>query len=347
MKTPEPKSEKSIRRSREHDESNQEWLADLMERVIGSLREVHAAGILGDRFCLPRMFLPPEPRGKRKRGRDSTDSEDVAALDRPRHLLSLLTKPTGYGSVDMQLQPYGDHDDAFADKHDNSSLNSPNEWNGYVQNKSREPQRLSLTHDSSSSTQETFHFHIPPLSAFLLGDCQDAESFHKATRTFASHQEGKFDLILLDPPWPNKSARRKSSYSTKHHLYELYDLLIDMDLQTRLQPGGYVAIWITMNAAIRRLVLEGNRLFERLNVALVEEWTWLKVTEKGEPSVSINSVWRKPYETLLIGQAPTNTKAFAEASPEIAKRTIIGVPDTHSRKVSDILTRSSLVSLAG
>lgn len=189
--------------------------------------------------------------------------------------------------------------------------------------------------DTSSSSKPIL-FHLPPISTYILSDCADSSYLRTTVRQFRSqfHDRPAFDFILLDPPWPNASAKRKSSYSTASQLRDLKRMLLDMDLDTYIPPSGYVGIWITNSPNIRDLVLGEDGLFESWNLTLVEEWIWVKTTRYGEPVTSIHGVWRKPYEVLLLGKAPAHRMAIAAELEEerIVKRVIFGCPDLHSRK---------------
>lgn len=142
-----------------------------------------------------------------------------------------------------------------------------------------------------------------------------------------------FDLILLDPPWPNRSARRASSYSTAQ---DIKSLLCSLPLEDKLRDDGLIAVWVTNRASFRDLILGKDQepgLFAQWGVELAEEWVWLKVTENGEPVTHIEGVWRKPYEVLLVGRkigAPAGR--IDSRMLNRRRRVILAVPDLHSRK---------------
>jgi N6-adenosine-specific RNA methylase IME4 len=48
--------------------------------------------------------------------------------------------------------------------------------------------------------------------------------------------------------------------------------------------------------------------------------------------LDMNSSFRKPYETLLLGRAAPNSWTAMGPAPEIKRRIIAAVPDIHSRK---------------
>jgi N6-adenosine-specific RNA methylase IME4 len=151
----------------------------------------------------------------------------------------------------------------------------------------------------------------------------------------------KFDFLLLDPPWPNRSVKRThktapSTYSTAESLEDIYQLLMGMDLDVLMAESCLVAMWITNKPAVRDLVLGENGIFDCWGVELVEEWVWLKTTVHGEPVTPIDSVWRKPYEVLLLGRKSKQYAAPFEDAPRvhslISRKVLMSVPDLHSRK---------------
>ena len=104
---------------------------------------------------------------------------------------------------------------------------------------------------------------------------------------------------------------------------------------------GIVACWITNSSVSQEAAMQA---FEAWDVQLVEEWYWLKVTRDGQPVTDIHGVWRKPYETLLVGRKiaqrepeddpiRTHSDSDSDMRPlELKRRVIVAVPDVHSRK---------------
>ncbi|KAF2842232.1 MT-A70-domain-containing protein [Patellaria atrata CBS 101060] len=186
--------------------------------------------------------------------------------------------------------------------------------------------------DVLRKTQERkYRFFFPPQSSFVLGNCLDAITFRNAVKNISQEYDTprRFDLILIDPPYPNASAKRSNRYKTYSHLNDIKRLLLRMDLDAFIEPNGLIGVWITNKRAIRRMILG---LFEKINVQLVEEWIWVKTTIKGELVSDLDSLWRKPYEVLLVARAPKSSMAVPEPVDSIRKRAIFGVPDLHSRK---------------
>ncbi|KAI6091360.1 MT-A70-domain-containing protein [Hypoxylon rubiginosum] len=137
-----------------------------------------------------------------------------------------------------------------------------------------------------------------------------------------------FDLIVLDPPWPSRSVKRKqNSYMIAYGMREARDLLGQIPVSARLKANGLVAVWVTNKPAAVNLLTSPTGMFSEWGLELVGEWIWLKVTSIGEPVIDIESQWRKPWERLLLGRR----RDCAVKAP-IPTKVIIGVPDTHSRK---------------
>jgi N6-adenosine-specific RNA methylase IME4 len=224
------------------------------------------------------------------------------------------------------------------------------EWDGSYLNKDCVPLRMTIleqleepsvnntsTHTDSlidERPQQPLGFTIPSESVFLQGDCKNSSYFRRVVRSYAQDYglAKHFDLILLDPPWTNKSATRKGAYNVGDKHVETRKLLLNMDLDQYIAPNGLVGVWVTNNATVRNIVIGPGGLFEQMNVTLVEEWIWVKTTASGEPVTELDGLWRKPYEVLLLGQAPDSRLTLAHTATEIKRRVVVGVPDLHSRK---------------
>lgn len=167
---------------------------------------------------------------------------------------------------------------------------------------------------------------VPSGSMYLHGSIGDMrQAFLDTTPTF--------DLIVLDPPWPNRSARRRrrrrrtDCYATADSLREISELLAGIPVATRLSPDGLVAVWITNKASVRQLLTSAAGVFAVWGLELVTEWTWLKIAASGEPLYDVDSPWRKPWETLLIARPRGSRPPRA-----LGAKVVVAVPDVHSRK---------------
>lgn len=159
---------------------------------------------------------------------------------------------------------------------------------------------------------------IPPGSTVLHGDIA-------STLPAFTHWAPKFDLVILDPPWPNRSAKRSKHYGISYDMQDIRTLLTSIPLEDHLTVTGIVCVWVTNKSSCREMVLGEGGLFEQWGVQMVEEWIWLKTTASGEPICALDSTWRKPFEVMLLG-----CRGVREA--ELKRRVLVGVPDLHSRK---------------
>ncbi|KAJ5214866.1 hypothetical protein N7468_010545 [Penicillium chermesinum] len=182
----------------------------------------------------------------------------------------------------------------------------------------------------------------------------------------------RFNLILMDPPWPNRSVRRSQAYQVAAYTdiealkQRLKDILQAHACQAPArqsmpvhgpqpivsipsnQPSqeSFAAIWITGSHKTRAVAYETLR---SSGFKLHEEWIWVKITAHGKPVGPVDGLWRKPYEILVIGKKdqeaernrvfPGNctTPALGIAGVDVStipKRVIAAAPDFHSRKPS-------------
>ncbi|KAK7928198.1 MT-A70-domain-containing protein [Apiospora marii] len=163
--------------------------------------------------------------------------------------------------------------------------------------------------------------YVPEASQYLEGSIQELRP---------AFLEGapKFDLVVLDPPWPSRSVKRKkASYKITNDMQEMRDLLSLIPIAAHLKPDGLVAVWVTNKLAVIDLVKSQEGMFSLWGLEVVGEWIWVKVTDSGEPIVALESTWRKPWERLLVARRRGSS---TKIGPE--RKVIFGVPDLHSRK---------------
>lgn len=293
-------------------------------------------------WCLPRPFVEvPASKGK-KRKLSPEGEEDIGKIEDSKRNIragegSHLSLPDDFMRRLSQLPSARIHGVEL------EGLNDANGGNIMCERqRDGTGQRwLAVSHPQDRAT--FFNFSIPPGSSFVLGSCWDSTTLHSHVRAQAQELDipKKFDAIILDPPWPNRSVKRthktaNSTYSTVATLQDVYQLIIGMDLDMLMTDECAVAMWITNKPAVRDIVLGEGGLFECWGVELVEEWIWLKTTLHGEPVTPINSVWRKPYEVLLVGRKRRNYLTPVEEKlakhTDVKRRVLMSVPDLHSRK---------------
>lgn len=163
----------------------------------------------------------------------------------------------------------------------------------------------------------------PPNSTFVPGTIEGFMPFFQ-------QDSSQYDLVIMDPPWPNRSVRRVGNYQTASDAADTKRLLASIPLEDKLNINGIVGVWVTNKQVLRDLVLGKENqagLFQQWGIQLIEEWVWLKITSSGDPVTPIDGLWRKPWEILLVGR-----RLPPGAEPGFTRRVLLAVPDLHSRK---------------
>ncbi|KAL4964677.1 MT-A70 family [Aspergillus stella-maris] len=197
-------------------------------------------------------------------------------------------------------------------------------------------------------------FYIPPLATFILTTlplCPSALLQEYGNTTPIPHlsPDQKFNLILLDPPWSNKSVTRSGHYKTQ--AYSDTELLTEYMFSVlavhAYQPGSctpgndsgngdqvgnqsdisIAAIWTTNSVKSREAAYTA---LATAGFVVIEQWIWVKTTLDGRPLTPIDGLWRKPYEVLIIGQRKREGELGTDRT--VKRKIIAAVPDVHSRK---------------
>ncbi|PQE16343.1 mt-a70 family protein [Rutstroemia sp. NJR-2017a WRK4] len=303
----EPKSQKAIKNLPVKDIDDL-LLERYVELSLAELREAYGS----QKWCLPRVIGEEEKavEGTRVRKRKRVVGDERGREDQN------LGDTAGIGVGEcVQVHTSPPLPPAELDISDPTIFSNPNSL----------PLSISISKHDSSTTTAT----LPPHSTLLHGPLPQ-------TLSLLPSPPPQFPLILLDPPWPNRSAHRHASYQTTP---DIQSLLSSLPLQDLLSPNGYIAVWLTNKPAFRSLVLDPGGLFAQWGVRLVEEWIWVKVTENGEPVTEVGGRWRRPWEKVVVGRAVGEGCLLTGKDPrgeevegEVKKRVIAGVPDIHSRK---------------
>ncbi|XP_029005110.1 N(6)-adenine-specific methyltransferase METTL4 [Betta splendens] len=161
---------------------------------------------------------------------------------------------------------------------------------------------------------------IPAHASFLLSDFTQIQPLVL--------YEKKFDLIVMDPPWQNKSVKRSRRYSSLPS-----SQLKRLPIPLLASPSCLVVTWVTNRPSHRRFVRD--ELYPHWGVQVVAEWFWVKVTKSGEFVFPLDSPHKKPYEVLVLGRcrpSADNSTSSSEAPVE-DQRLIVSVPSAlHSQK---------------
>ncbi|BGP23851.1 lipoyl synthase [Rhodotorula toruloides] len=186
---------------------------------------------------------------------------------------------------------------------------------------------LSIAADDASGTLPTSNAIavIPPSSGFLLSQLS-TWPISASCIADLGREKGGWDVLIVDPPWPNASATRSSSYDT----FDPYDLW-KLDLPAMLGDSPtLVLFWLTNRVKFRRLLKD--KLFPAWRIQQPAEWYWIKIaSETGEPVWPLDANHRRCYEGLLLGYyVPPGKKVDLPTLPH--KKVFLSTPIGHSRK---------------
>ncbi|KAI1727581.1 ZIP zinc transporter domain-containing protein [Ditylenchus destructor] len=159
---------------------------------------------------------------------------------------------------------------------------------------------------------------IPRKASFLRGDIGMIRHF--------AHREMKFDLIVTDPPWPNKSVKRQKCYPWM----ETDDILNAMPIPNLLARGGLVCFWLSNSESIHEKI--EDMLTNQWGLVRLAEWFWLKICRSGQPVVKFDRPEHKvPFESLIFACHEDDAPLLKDKITD--HFTIIGVPNANpSRK---------------
>lgn len=138
-----------------------------------------------------------------------------------------------------------------------------------------------------------------------------------------------FNLIVIDPPWENGSARQKLRYPTLPNWY-----FLSLPIKQLAHPdGALVALWMTNREKLHNFVQK--ELFPSWGVSHEATYYWLKVKADGSLISDLDLFHHRPYECLLLGYfhgQGTNSKQPPRLRPIKHDQIIISIPGEYSRK---------------
>ncbi|KAJ5874416.1 uncharacterized protein N7529_002846 [Penicillium soppii] len=340
--------------------SERRFHSELILPLVKDALETLRAAVSNDHWCLARAV--PREEGNDHSLQDSIPQKRRKGTD------FTPSKPISYDLISKSNEPPMI-----------LSSSSPNEFESLselhvVKNPSHQSAIIKVkNYDDSGLAPSSYEYMVPPEASFVLctlplfeTEIDRSPSLNHPIPGLSPHQ--KFNLILMDPPWPNRSVRRSGHYQT-HHYSEMEVLTEGLRNILRVhsycagdtkqdprpaetQPESQIqhekslaAIWFTnaeksRKAAYQALIGAGFRI--------CEEWVWVKVTKDGEPISALDGIWRKPYEILVIGRKdgknfnhsdedydkwpPQLDDLTAISEAVTTRRVIAAVPDLHSRK---------------
>lgn len=194
-----------------------------------------------------------------------------------------------------------------------------------------ESHQLSVGSLHSNATDEVQIAHakdgegvlLPAQSSFILGDVRKLRSGGVTPAAL-----GQFQLIVMDPPWENKSVARSNKYATFHHTE-----LLKIDVPALADPDECVlGIWVTNRPQYTAFILE--TLLPQWGFTLHDTWFWLKVCADGDLVTPIESSHRLPFEKMIVAYRcadPEQRRALEKRLGEDPKL-LLSIPLRHSWK---------------
>lgn len=149
------------------------------------------------------------------------------------------------------------------------------------------------TNDAIISEAHSKKYVFPKKCTFYCYDIRDIEKKMELSN--------QFDFILLDPPWWNKSIRRKKIKCAEASYKMMYnEELVKIPIKKLLHSNGIVAVWCTNSSNHLNSIF--NEIFPSWGITYRAKWYWTKVTQAGDTICNFNSApGKQPYELLILG----------------------------------------------
>lgn len=173
--------------------------------------------------------------------------------------------------------------------------------------------------EESSSAFDTVL--LPPRTAFASRDVRHLdlkgmELLHK------------FKLIVMDPPWENKSVGRARRYTTFDHRE-----LLHVDVPGLADTDECVlGIWVTNKPVYSTFLLE--HALPAWRFTYHDTWFWLKICSNGELVMPLDSTHRLPVEKLVVAYRGVDEDARKRLAARLGSKTrvVVSIPLRHSWK---------------
>lgn len=149
--------------------------------------------------------------------------------------------------------------------------------------------------------------------------------------------DGKFDVVLADPPWSYYGAQDKWAAAAKFYDTMGDDEILALDVRSLLRPSSVIFLWATgprLDLAIRTLAAWGVHY---RGVAFV----WVKTTKAGVPFGARGvrpSIVKPTTEFVLAGAMKKSGRPLPVADESVAQ-VVLAPPAAHSQKPDEIQAR--------
>ncbi|RLN74383.1 hypothetical protein BBJ28_00020219 [Nothophytophthora sp. Chile5] len=139
---------------------------------------------------------------------------------------------------------------------------------------------------------------------------------------------GKHQLIVLDPPWENKSVARAKRYATFHHTE-----LLKIDVRHIADEQECIlAVWVTNRP--RYMAFLREQVLPAWGFTYHACWYWLKLCTNGELVTPLDSTHRLPVETLVVAYRAKDPEREQRVRKRLGEQTraVLSIPLRHSWK---------------
>jgi len=135
---------------------------------------------------------------------------------------------------------------------------------------------------------------VPGRASFMMSD-------HNQIKKLIRSIPCPFRCIVIDPPWENRSVKRKGLSCTQggYPMLPSFNLL-SVPIPQLMHPDGcLVALWVTNREKLRRFIEES--LLEAWGLRHFATWHWLKVATDAKPLTPLVSV---PFVAISLDKMP-------------------------------------------
>ncbi|KAI3673138.1 hypothetical protein L6452_39253 [Arctium lappa] len=164
---------------------------------------------------------------------------------------------------------------------------------------------------------------IPRKSSFYMSDLKKIHGLIPV-----KHDCG-FNIIVVDPPWENRSASQKLKYPTLPNRY-----FLSLPIKRLAHAdGALVALWVTNKEKLRIFVEKD--LFPKWGVKYMATHYWLKVKPDGSLIGELNLFHHRPYECLILGYCypkDEDSNFFSKLKSIPDGQVLLSIPGDYSRK---------------
>ncbi|NBW12094.1 MAG: DNA methyltransferase [Caulobacteraceae bacterium] len=148
---------------------------------------------------------------------------------------------------------------------------------------------------------------------------------------------GKFDVVLLDPPWSYYGQQSKWGAAAKFYDTMPDEALLALDVPSLLKPTSVVFCWATsprLDFAIRTL---GSWGLHYRGVSFV----WVKTSKSGKPfgARGVRPSIVKPTTEFVLAASMAPKGRPMPVSDESVPQVVLAAPGRHSEKPDEVQAR--------